>query len=325
MVCFPTDTAEVAAAVRACRDHGRPFVPRGSGTGLAGGATPAGEVPPVVIVTTKMNQHPRGRRRAAPGLGAAGGAQPGPVPGRRPLGLHFAPDPSSQQSCSVGGNLANNSGRSPLPPVRRDQRPHPGRRGGPARTATVAMLGGLDPEPDGLDLRGAFVGSEGTMGIATRIAVRLTPLPPTVATLLADFPGHGRGRGGGDRHHCGRDRARRAGDDGRDHRGGGRGLRARRPADRRGGRPAGRGRRAGRAASTCRPSGSATCCSPTARGRCASPRRRPSGPCGGRAASRRSGPSPVSPPTTTSTTAWCRAPGWSRCSSRWAASPPRTA
>ena len=51
----------------------------------------------------------------------------------------------------------------------------------------VAMLGGVDPEPDGLDLRGAFVGSEGTMGIATRIAVRLTPLPPTVATLLADF------------------------------------------------------------------------------------------------------------------------------------------
>ena len=51
------------------------------------------------------------------------------------------------------------------------------------------MLGGVDPEPDGLDLRGAFVGSEGTMGIATRIAVRLTPLPPTVATLLADFSG----------------------------------------------------------------------------------------------------------------------------------------
>src|SRR6202035_5082940 len=51
----------------------------------------------------------------------------------------------------------------------------------------VAVLGGLDPEPDGLDLRGAFVGSEGTMGIATRIAVRLTPLPPAVATVLADF------------------------------------------------------------------------------------------------------------------------------------------
>jgi glycolate oxidase len=51
----------------------------------------------------------------------------------------------------------------------------------------VVILGGVDPEPDGLDLRGAFVGSEGTMGIATRIAVRLTPLPPTVATLLADF------------------------------------------------------------------------------------------------------------------------------------------
>ncbi len=186
LVCFPTSTAEVAAAVRVCRDHGVPFVPRGSGTGLAGGATPAGEVPPVVIVTTKMNRilDIDAEQRLA-------WVQPGvlnldlsrAVAG---LGLHFAPDPSSQQSCSVGGNLANNSGG-----------PHCLLYG--VTTAhilaievvlpdgDVVVLGGLDPEPDGLDLRGAFVGSEGTMGIATRIAVRLTPLPPTVATLLADF------------------------------------------------------------------------------------------------------------------------------------------
>ncbi|HET9078782.1 MAG TPA: FAD-linked oxidase C-terminal domain-containing protein [Acidimicrobiales bacterium] len=187
MVCFPLDTAEVAAVVGACARHGRPFVARGSGTGLAGGATPAGEVPPVVIVTTKMNrvlEVDAGSRTAW--------VQPGVLNldlsrAVAHLGLHFAPDPSSQQSCSVGGNVANNSGGPhcllygvtnahilALEVVLPDGR--------------VAVLGGLDPEPAGLDLRGAFVGSEGTMGIATRIAVRLTPLPPRVATLLADFP-----------------------------------------------------------------------------------------------------------------------------------------
>jgi glycolate oxidase len=186
VVCFPTTTAEVAAAVRLCADHGVPFVPRGSGTGLAGGATPAGDVPPVVIVTTKMNRilDIDAEQRLA-------WVQPGVLNldltrAVAHLGLHFAPDPSSQQSCSVGGNLANNSGG-----------PHCLLYG--VTTAhilaievvlpdgEIVVLGGLDPEPDGLDLRGAFVGSEGTMGIATRIAVRLTPLPPTLATLLADF------------------------------------------------------------------------------------------------------------------------------------------
>jgi glycolate oxidase len=187
VVCFPLTTSEVTATVRACRDHDVPFVPRGSGTGLAGGATPGGEVPPVVIVTTKMDQilEIDVEQRLA-------WVQPGLLNldlsrAVAPLGLHFAPDPSSQQSCSVGGNLANNSGG-----------PHCLLYG--VTTAhilavevvlpdgDVVLLGGIDPEPDGLDLRGAFVGSEGTMGIATRIAVRLTPLPPTVATLLADFP-----------------------------------------------------------------------------------------------------------------------------------------
>ena len=111
-------------------------MPRGSGTGLAGGATPAGEVPPVVIVTTKMNRilEIDAEQRLA-------WVQPGVLNldlsrAVAPLGLHFAPDPSSQQSCSIGGNLANNSGRSALPPVRRHHRPHPRRRGGACRTAT---------------------------------------------------------------------------------------------------------------------------------------------------------------------------------------------
>jgi glycolate oxidase len=186
VVCFPTTTAEVAAVVGVCRDHDRPFLPRGSGTGLAGGATPAGQVAPVVIVTTKMN-----RILEVDAAQRLAWVQPGVLNldlsrAVAHLGLHFAPDPSSQQSCSVGGNLANNSGG-----------PHCLLYGVTSAhilavevvlpDGSVTVLGGVDPEPDGLDLRGAFVGSEGTMGIATRIAVRLTPLPPTVATVLADF------------------------------------------------------------------------------------------------------------------------------------------
>ena len=114
-------------------------------------------------------------------------------------GLHFAPDPSSQQSCSIGGNVATNSGG-----------PHCLAYGVTSThvlavevvlpDGEVAVLGGLDPEPAGLDLRGAFVGGEGTLGIATRIAVRLTPNPPAVRTMLLDFAdgrrrrGHGRAR-----------------------------------------------------------------------------------------------------------------------------------
>jgi glycolate oxidase len=186
VVCFPTSTSEVAAVVKVCAAHDRPFVPRGSGTGLAGGATPAGEVPPVVIVTTKMNRilEIDADQRVA-------WVEPGVLNldlsrAVAHLGLHFAPDPSSQQSCSIGGNLANNSGG-----------PHCLLYGVTSAhilavevvlpDGTITVLGGVEPDPAGLDLRGAFVGSEGTMGIATGIAVRLTPLPPAVATLLADF------------------------------------------------------------------------------------------------------------------------------------------
>ena len=186
VVCFPLSTEEVAAAVSVCARMGRPFLARGSGTGLAGGATPVGEVPPVVIVTTKMN-----RILEVDAASRVAWVQPGVLNldlsrAVAHLGLHFAPDPSSQQSCSVGGNVANNSGG-----------PHCLLYGVTSAhilalevvlpDGSVVTLGGLDPEPDGLDLRGAFVGSEGTMGIATSIAVRLTPLPPKVSTMLADF------------------------------------------------------------------------------------------------------------------------------------------
>src|SRR5438034_2424732 len=184
VVCFPLSTEEVQGCVRVCRAHDIPFVPRGSGTGLAGGAVPVDG--PVVIVTTKMtrilevdeDEHVAWVEPGVLNLDLSRAVAH--------LGVHYAPDPSSQQSCSIGGNVATNSGG-----------PHCLLYGVTSAhvlavevclpDGSLVLLGGLDPEPAGYDLRGAFVGSEGTMGIATRIAVRLTPSPPAVRTLLLDF------------------------------------------------------------------------------------------------------------------------------------------
>ncbi|MCB1015535.1 MAG: FAD-binding protein, partial [Acidimicrobiales bacterium] len=182
-VCFPETTAQVAACVEVARRHGRAFVPRGSGTGLAGGAVPLDGA--VVISTTRM----AAVRSVDPDRRVAW-VEPGVVNldltrALTPLGLHFAPDPSSQQACSIGGNVANNAGG-----------PHCLAEGVTSAhvlaievvlpDATVVVLGDVDGAP-GYDLRGAFVGSEGTFGIATAVAVRLTPNPPAVRTMLADF------------------------------------------------------------------------------------------------------------------------------------------
>ncbi|MCU1460655.1 MAG: putative oxidase [Acidimicrobiales bacterium] len=184
VVCFPLTTEEVQACVRVARRHGRPFVPRGSGTGLAGGAVPVGD--PVVIVTTKMTRIVEVNADERYAWVEPGVLNLDLTHHVAHLGLHYAPDPSSQQSCTIGGNVATNSGG-----------PHCLAYGVTSAhvlaievvlaDGSVALLGGLDAEPAGYDLRGAFVGSEGTMGIATRIAVRLTPVPPAVRTLLLDF------------------------------------------------------------------------------------------------------------------------------------------
>jgi glycolate oxidase len=183
-VCFPRSAGEVAAAVRVAARHDRPFVARGSGTGLAGGATPVDE--PVVIVTTQLN-----RILEIDADERVAWVEPGVLNldlsrAVAHLGLHYAPDPSSQQACTIGGNVATNAGG-----------PHCLAAGVTAAhvlaldvvlaDGSVAILGGLEPDQPGYDLRGCFVGSEGTMGIATRIAVRLTADPPAVRTLLLDF------------------------------------------------------------------------------------------------------------------------------------------
>ncbi len=183
-VCFPLTTDEVAHCVRTAVAHGVPFVARGSGTGLAGGAVPPDGA--IIVSITKMDKvlsvDPTARRAwVEPGvlnldLSRHVAAH----------GLHFAPDPSSQQACTIGGTVANNSGG-----------PHCLSEGVTSShivaievvlpDGSVAVLGGDDPEPAGYDLRGAFVGSEGMCGIATAICVRLTPDPPVVRTMLLDF------------------------------------------------------------------------------------------------------------------------------------------
>jgi glycolate oxidase len=183
-VCFPASAEQVALAVAVAARHARPFVARGSGTGLAGGATPVGR--PVVIVTTHLN-----RVVAVDTDARVAWVEPGVLNldlsrTVAPAGLHYAPDPSSQAACTIGGNVATNAGG-----------PHCLASGVTAAhvlavdvvlgDGTTGSLGGLEPDQPGYDLRGCFVGSEGTMGIATGIAVRLTPNPPAVATLLLDF------------------------------------------------------------------------------------------------------------------------------------------
>ncbi len=184
VVCLPDSTDQVAACVRIAAEHGVAFVARGSGTGLAGGAVPMDDA--IVIAVTRMNailSVDTDNRMAwvQPGLLNLDLSHQ-----ISHLGLHFAPDPSSQQICSIGGNVANNSGG-----------PHCLAEGVTSShilglevvlpDGSVTILGGEDPEPDGLDLRGVFVGSEGMLGITTAVCVRLTPNPPHIATLLMDF------------------------------------------------------------------------------------------------------------------------------------------
>ncbi len=183
-MCFPRSTDEVAAAVRVAAAHGVPFVARGSGTGLAGGATPLEEA--VVVVTTQMN-----RVLDVDPVERVAWVEPGVLNldltrAVRHLSLHYAPDPSSQQACTIGGNVGTNAG-GPHCLASGVTSAHVLAVDAVLADGTVAHLGGTEPDVPGYDLRGCFVGSEGTMGIATRVAVRLLPDPPVVRTLLCDF------------------------------------------------------------------------------------------------------------------------------------------
>ncbi len=183
-VVFPETTEEVASVVRACARHGVPFVPRGAGTGLSGGATPVEGC--VLVQTSRMQRllHVDLDNRYAV-------VQPGLVNIRltqavSPAGFYYAPDPSSQMACTIGGNVAENSGG-----------PHCLKHGMTTKhilgltvvlpDGTIERLGGVAPDAPGYDLVGLFVGSEGTLGIATEIIVRVEPEPESVRTYLASY------------------------------------------------------------------------------------------------------------------------------------------
>ncbi len=183
-VVFPSTTDQVSAAVILANAHGVPIVPRGSGTGLAGGAVPIKGG--VVIALTKMNRiieiNPRDRVAVL---------QPGVInlalqDACAAHGLLYAPDPSSQRICTIGGNIATNSGG-----------PHTLAHGSTVNhvlglevvlpDGRITWLGGRQPDAPGIDLRGIFVGSEGTLGIVTQVCVRLMRNPEAVHTMLAIF------------------------------------------------------------------------------------------------------------------------------------------
>jgi glycolate oxidase len=184
LVVFPGSTDEIVACVRIAGEHGLPVVPRGSGTGLAGGSTPIGDA--LVVVTTKMKRileiRPEDRLAwVEPGVPNLDLARE-----LAPHGFTFAPDPSSQQTSSIGGNVSTNAGG-----------PHCLAYGVTSNhvlaldlvlpDGEVARLGSEGPEAAGFDLRGLIVGGEGTLGIVTMVCVRLTPLPPAMRTMLVDF------------------------------------------------------------------------------------------------------------------------------------------
>lgn len=188
IVALPASTAEVVAVVKAARRAGAAVIPRGGGSGLTGGAVPAGEG--VLVVLTRMN-----RILEVDVANRTVWVEPGVINldlsnHTAPLGLHFAPDPSSQSVCTIGGNVGNNAGG-----------PHCLAEGSTVShilglevvtaDGEAMMVGGKAPDPLGLDLRGVLVGSEGTLGIVTRVLVKLTPNPPDVRTLLISFPSVG--------------------------------------------------------------------------------------------------------------------------------------
>src|SRR5713101_1049021 len=184
-VLLPNSTDQAQAIVRICHRERIPFVARGSGTGLSGGALPVENG--IVISLARMNRilevdFPNARVVVEPGVINLD------VTGRVASQEYcYAPDPSSQSICSIGGNVAENSGGAHC------------LKYGFTTTHVLGLevilpdgslihLGGKTLDAPGYDLAGVFVGSEGTLGIATRVTLRIVKRPESVQTLLAAFP-----------------------------------------------------------------------------------------------------------------------------------------
>ncbi len=183
-VVFPTSAEHVSAIVKLANREKLPFVARGAGTGLSGGCLPTEGG--IVISLMRMN-----RVLEVDYDNQLAVVEPGLVNLHLswkvgPRGYYYAPDPSSQQACTIGGNIANNSGG-----------PHTLKYGVTTNhvlglevvmpDGEVVWLGGKTRDACGYDLAGVFVGSEGTFGIATKIVVRILKKPQAVKTVLAVF------------------------------------------------------------------------------------------------------------------------------------------
>jgi glycolate oxidase len=184
LVVLPASTEEVQAVVKACNSARVPFVARGAGTGLSGGATPvAGGV---VVSLARMNRIVEVDLASQRIVVEPGVTNLEVTRAVAADGFFYAPDPSSQQVCTIGGNVAENSGGA-----------HCLKHGFTVHHVTgltmvlpdgdVLELGGKALDRDGPDLLGVVVGSEGTLGIVTRITLRIVRMPETVCTLLAGF------------------------------------------------------------------------------------------------------------------------------------------
>jgi glycolate oxidase len=184
IVVLPGNVEEVAAVVKTAKRFGVPIVPRGSGTGLAGGAVPAEGG--IVLSLTRLNRILKIDLENRIALVEPGVINADVTKAVAKDGYFYAPDPSSQAACSIGGNVANNSGG-----------PHTLAYGVTTNhvlglevvldNGKIIWLGGEVPDTPGYDLCGVFVGSEGTMGIVTKVAVRLMRTRESVRTLLAIF------------------------------------------------------------------------------------------------------------------------------------------
>jgi len=181
LVALPRSAEEVQAVVRLCNEAQIPFVARGAGTGLSGGALPVADG--IVISLARMDRVlaidlDAGEVEVEPGVANLDVTRA--VAGE---GFYYAPDPSSQQVCTIGGNVAENSGGAHCLKY--------GFTVNHVLAADVVLPSGelvhLSVWDDGPDLLGAFVGSEGTLGIATRLTLRVLRAPETVRTLLAGF------------------------------------------------------------------------------------------------------------------------------------------
>src|SRR5947209_4125952 len=184
LVVLPNSAEEVQGVVRACHEHGVAFVARGHGTGLSGGALPVPGA--VLIVLTRLNRIldvdiPNQRITVEPGVVNLEVSR-----SVAPHGFYYAPDPSSQQICSIGGNVAENSGGA-----------HCLKYGFTVHhvvglelvlpNGEMVHVGGSAVDLPGLDLVGVLVGSEGTLGVVTKATLRLLRIPETVRTILAAF------------------------------------------------------------------------------------------------------------------------------------------